>query len=91
MSTILDGKVSEESDELPEMDAAEVGQLQTGLTEEGLDFKSLNLSDKYMSDIDSLLESLDSHAMQRLETPANSFMNLSFNLTGATIHINVTK
>ena len=91
MSTILDGKVSEESNDLPEMHEAEVGQLQTGLTEEGLDFKSMNLSDKYMSDIDALLESLDSHAMQRLETPANSFMNLSFNFTGTTIHINVTK
>ena len=75
------------------MDAAEVGQLLTGLTEEDLDFKSLDLSDKYMSDIDALLESLDCHARQRLEIPANSFTNLSFNganLTGATININVT-
>ena len=34
MSSVLDGKVSEISNDSPEMDAAEVGQLLTGLTEE---------------------------------------------------------
>ena len=60
----------------------------------GFYFKSLDLPDTYMSEIDATLEGLDSYAMRRLETPATIFTSLRFNganLADTTISINITK
>ena len=54
MSSILDEKVFRNS---TEMDAMNLGQLLTRLMEDNFDFKSLDLPDKYMCEIDAILES----------------------------------
>ena len=57
------------------MDSTEGGQLLRDPTEE--DCKSLGVPDKYMSEIDAILEGLDSHVMQSLETPVTNFTILN--------------
>ena len=57
------------------MDSTEGGQLLRDLTEE--DCKSLGVLDKYMSEIDAILEGLDSHVMQSLVTPVTNFTILN--------------
>ena len=63
------------SDDSPEM------QLLSGLMEEDFNFKYPDLPDKYLSDIDAILEGLYSRVMQSLETPAINFTSLSWGLT----------
>ena len=55
------------------MDTTEVRQLLMRLQN-----KSIDLPNKYMSENDAILEALDSHIMQSLETPAISFTSLNF-------------
>ena len=59
-------------DSSQKMDETGVEQLETRSQA-----KSNNLQDKYISEIQAKLESLDSHALQSLETPAANFIGLS--------------
>ena len=61
------------------MNEAKVGQLLTGLKEEGFNFKSVAMPVTNMSEINALLQCNYSQTMQGLETPATNSTILSFN------------